>query len=194
MTPANLEAKDKILQATLEMLNEGIDPETITTRDIAKNAGVNLALVNYHFQTKENLIQQAIGIKMQGIANEIFDFQTAPGDPVEKLRRMLKRNSELGVRYRFLMKTAIAFEIKSGSYATVQTIMPILKDIFLGQKTERELQLIAIQLLVPLQTMFIHHEVYQKTWGLDLVRIENIHQVIDTLIDNLVSKPINEEP
>lgn len=180
------DAKEKILQAALEMLDEGADPETMTTREIAGRAGVNFALVNYYFQAKENLIQEAIGIKMRGIAAAIFDFSGAPADPVAKLRQMIKQNSELAIRYRPLMKSAIAFELKNGSQDTVQTIMPVLKGIFQNQKTEAELRLIALQFLVPMQIMFLYHEVYQKTWGLDLMRLENAGRVIDALIDNLL--------
>lgn len=185
-TPSN-EPKEKLIRVTLEMINEGTDPEKITTRDIAARAGLNIALINYYFQSKDNLIQQAIGIRMQDIAGAIFDINNPTADPVENLRSMLKKNSELALQYRFLMKKAIEFELKNGSAATVQTIMPVLREIFPGQKTERELQLIALQLLVPLQTMFLHHETYQKNWGLDLFRKEEFNLIIDTLIANLLS-------
>ncbi len=186
MTPINGDVKEKLLQATLELFNEGIDPEKITTRDIVKRAGVNLALVNYHFQSKENLIQQAIGIIMRGIAAEMYDDKNMSDDPVEKLRSMIKKNSELALRYHFLMKKGIAFELKSGSEATVRTILPILRKIFPEQKTERELRLIALQLLVPLQTMFMHAEVYLKNMDLKMNSLEDVNDVIDVLINNLL--------
>ncbi len=188
MNQHHMEAKEKLLQATLEILDEGVDPDKITTRDIAKRAGVNSALVNYHFQSKDNLIEQAIGVKMIGIADQMYDPKNSHDSPVEKLKRMMKKNAELAIRYHFLMKKAISFELKNGSYATVQTILPVVKEIFQGQKTEQELQLIALQCLVPLQTMFVHREIYQKIWGWDLSCIENVYHVIDVYIENLLPK------
>jgi AcrR family transcriptional regulator len=64
---------------------------------------VGIALVNYHFQSKDNLIEQAIGIKMKAITDEMYDLKNASDDPVEKLRSMIKQIAELSIRYRFLI-------------------------------------------------------------------------------------------
>ena len=185
MKQPNKEAKEKLLQATLEILDEGTDPEKITTRYIAEKAGVGNALVNYYFQSKDNLIEQAIGIKMKGITDEMYDRKNASDNPVENLRSMIKQIAELSIRYRYLMKKAILFELKNGSYSTVQTILPILKDIFQGKKTEQELELFALQLLLPLQTMYAYPEIYQENLGWDLFKLEDSYYVVNVLIDNL---------
>ncbi|RJX18925.1 MAG: TetR family transcriptional regulator [Desulforudis sp.] len=70
---------------------------------MAERAGVGIALVNYHFQSKDNLIEQAIGIKMKAITDEMYDLKNASDDPVEKLRSMIKQIAELSIRYRFLI-------------------------------------------------------------------------------------------
>jgi AcrR family transcriptional regulator len=41
--------------------------ESVSLRDITANAGVNLAAVNYHFQTKESLIDAVIGRRIQPV-------------------------------------------------------------------------------------------------------------------------------
>lgn len=53
------DTKHDILKATVELIrDEGI--ECATLRRIATKADTNLALVNYHFGSKEKLITQAI--------------------------------------------------------------------------------------------------------------------------------------
>lgn len=53
--------RETILQATTALIREGRgDAAQITTRAIAARAGVAPGLVNYHFQTKENLIAQCV--------------------------------------------------------------------------------------------------------------------------------------
>jgi TetR/AcrR family transcriptional regulator, regulator of cefoperazone and chloramphenicol sensitivity len=188
MDKPHKEAKEKLLQATLAILDEGTDPEQITTRDITKRAGMNIALINYHFQSKDNLIEQAVLVKMAVIVNEMYEPQNFSANPVEKLRSMLKKNAELVLHYYSLMKKGLSFELKNGSYFTVQTILPILKEIFEDRKTEQEIRLIALQLLVPLQTMSIYPEIYQKNLDTNMFDIVVLNHIIDTLIDNLLPK------
>jgi len=90
------------------------------------------------------------------------------------------------------MQKAISFELKKGSYSTVQIILPVLKEIYQDKKTEQELILSALQLLVPLQTMYVYPEVYQKNFGWDLFNLEHTYHVIDTLIDNLFPEQVNK--
>lgn len=50
-----MDNKEAIIQATMTLIEEkGEHLEEITVRDICKNAGVGLGLVNYHFGSKEN--------------------------------------------------------------------------------------------------------------------------------------------
>jgi AcrR family transcriptional regulator len=188
MVKSHMDAKEKLLQATLAILGEGIDPELITTRDIAKRAGLNIALINYHFQSKDNLIEQAIEIKMTGIADEMYDPKNFSESPVERLRNMLKKNTEFGLRYYPLMKKGLAFEIKNGSLTTVRAVLPLLQEIFQANKSERELYLLALQLLIPLQIMGIYPEVYQKNLNVNIRNTVDVNNVIDILIDNLLSE------
>lgn len=53
------DAKEQILQATLELINE-IGIEKVTTREIANRARVNSASLHYYFGTKERLVSVAL--------------------------------------------------------------------------------------------------------------------------------------
>ncbi|MBN1304440.1 MAG: TetR/AcrR family transcriptional regulator [Anaerolineales bacterium] len=60
MAENSTSTKEKILKATLEIINsEGISK--VTVRKIAAMAGVNIAAVNYHFGSKERVIDEALG-------------------------------------------------------------------------------------------------------------------------------------
>ncbi|MED3152136.1 TetR/AcrR family transcriptional regulator [Bacillus thuringiensis] len=57
----NISTKEKILNTTLELIkNEGF--ESVTIRKIAALSDVNIALVNYHFGSKEKLISETIRV------------------------------------------------------------------------------------------------------------------------------------
>ena len=64
-------AKDRIFQAAVDLLNEETNPDDITVRRIAERAGVGIGAVNYHFQSKDNLLNQAVGALMQAEAQPL---------------------------------------------------------------------------------------------------------------------------
>ncbi|OUB62312.1 TetR/AcrR family transcriptional regulator [Bacillus thuringiensis] len=75
----NVSTKEKILNTTLELIKkEGF--ERVTIRKIAELSDVNIALVNYHFGSKEKLISETIRvllISFQGTFS-ILDNITVP--------------------------------------------------------------------------------------------------------------------
>ena len=55
--------EEKILEAASEVFTEKVFAGT-RTRDIAEKAGINLALLNYYFRSKEKLFEQVMKIKV----------------------------------------------------------------------------------------------------------------------------------
>ena len=55
--------EDKILSAASKVFTEKGFAGT-RTRDIAEEAGINLALLNYYFRSKEKLFQQVMKLKI----------------------------------------------------------------------------------------------------------------------------------
>lgn len=52
-----IDAKDKIIKAFLELISEKGNAK-VTVREISKRADVNLASINYHFRTTQNLFNE----------------------------------------------------------------------------------------------------------------------------------------
>ena len=58
--------REKILDTTIHLINrEGL--RGITTRKISSAAGVNIASINYHFRTKNALIQKALAETLEAL-------------------------------------------------------------------------------------------------------------------------------
>mgnify|MGYP006306720171 FL=1 len=60
MTREDSATKNKIIDVTIDLIKEKKDVSKITIRRIAKEAGVATSMINYHFQTKVNLINRAV--------------------------------------------------------------------------------------------------------------------------------------
>jgi AcrR family transcriptional regulator len=183
------QAKARILQATLALLNEVDDPAQITVRQIADRAGVGIGLINYHFQTKEALLNQAVGDLMMAEAGKWF--QAPPDrtlDPVLRLRRLFKETSRIAVLYPRLMPLLLGYVLQSGDWSVPNMILPLLREIFGTRKHEIDLRLLALQLALPLQVMGLHPSKLQDFAGIDLLDDQQRDDLIDRLIDNLIDQ------
>lgn len=82
----NASTKDRIISATLDIIAaEGF--QNVTIRKIAAMAGVNVAAVNYHFGSKDMVINEAlkyITIQMKSAFNYLQDGTEAPEIKLEK--------------------------------------------------------------------------------------------------------------
>jgi AcrR family transcriptional regulator len=86
--------KQKIIQDTIRLI-EGKDSRLmdITVRDICHEAGISISQINYHFQTKENLIAQCVQVIIGDVISRSREVaQTIHAtSAVEKLKGMLTR-------------------------------------------------------------------------------------------------------
>ena len=75
MNTAELSTEDKILLAASKVFTEKGFSGT-RTRDIAEEAGINLALLNYYFRTKEKLFEQVMKVKIVLLFGQIIPIVT----------------------------------------------------------------------------------------------------------------------
>jgi AcrR family transcriptional regulator len=77
-TKLRLDTKTRILNAAEKLFGQnGFDATSL--RDITAEAGVNLAAVNYHFQSKESLIDALIERRLGPITRHRFEMLAAAG-------------------------------------------------------------------------------------------------------------------
>ena len=81
------DTKERILDAAEKLFGQnGFDATSL--RDITAEAGVNLAAVNYHFQTKESLFEAAIARRMEPVNRRRLELLDAAG-PNPSLEQIL---------------------------------------------------------------------------------------------------------
>ena len=64
-------SQQKIIEAVITCI-EKYGVEKTTTRKIAKEAGTNIASINYYFRSKDDLIAQALGTTLQHMADDLL--------------------------------------------------------------------------------------------------------------------------
>jgi TetR/AcrR family transcriptional regulator, fatty acid metabolism regulator protein len=80
---------EKILSAARELFEEkGFDLTSV--REIATKADVNVALINYHFGSKENLLLAIMEQSVDNTRLKLNDINQSSSTPVEKLLQVIE--------------------------------------------------------------------------------------------------------
>lgn len=187
MGDTDLAARERILAAAILLLKAGAEPERLTVRRLAEEAGVAVGAINYYFQNKGNLLNLAVGQIMSETA--ALWYQPARGadaDPVTRLRNLIKETGRIAMQYRRLSTVAATYELLNGDFNVPVLVQPLLREIFGTEKTELEVRLLAFQLIVATQVALLRAEAFQKYAGVNLVDEAEREKMIDLLVDHLV--------
>ena len=182
----NTEAKKRILETVVSAMQENQDIGKLTNRQIAEKAGVNSALINYYFKSKDNLLIEAVNICMGNLFENIIQKTSKEIDPLLRLESMIKEIVCLGYNHYPLAKITVANELNGGGIITNKMIQPVLKEIFKQRKDEYEIKILAAQILLPVQVIFLNASAYQKYLQCDIknVMVEQ-EKLIDIIFKNL---------
>ena len=106
MPQEDLTTQAKILDTTVKLLF-AILPGELTTRRIAREAEVNIAAINYHFRSKEELVNRAMEAATAMAFEKGVGVLLAPGwHPIDRLRDFLTGYVSGLVKFPGLTKTA----------------------------------------------------------------------------------------
>ena len=164
--------KEKILQTTLQIIStEGV--KGITIRKIAKISGVNVAAINYHFKSKENLITESLKLFGKKMETTFTELDTLPLSPKEKLKHFLLSFLDSQIKYPGFMRSQIerishgddmtpkAVEnMKSGRKVLLKLIKVITKE-----ESEEKLSMILFQLMSGIMFPILYGKYVEEIYG-----------------------------
>jgi AcrR family transcriptional regulator len=102
----DMTTRTRILEATVKLLYTA-QPKELTTRRISREAQVNIAAINYHFRSKDELIDEAVRAATAEAFEKGKAVLHAPGkEPLERLREYLVGYSTGLVKFPALTRTA----------------------------------------------------------------------------------------
>jgi AcrR family transcriptional regulator len=102
-------AKQRLVDVTTELICQGKKPHEITVADITERAGVGNGMVNYHFQSKDNLLRTAVKRVMECAKNHLSEKLNKYIDATaaDKLTIILKETTKHFVENPEICKIAI---------------------------------------------------------------------------------------
>jgi AcrR family transcriptional regulator len=191
MSQKDTPTREKILVATLNLIGrEGI--RSLTTRKIAKEAGVNSAAVNYYFGTKEMLVDLALKQslnEMSTLPEEILDIEDM--EPKERLKEFFLAMLEGIYNYPGITKAHLYGPLYESDYSAlfVEQFNLFLDDLFGKIKRmetkfrDEELKIAIVQTISALIIPALMPEIYKNFSKIDFKDPEIRRHFIEILID-----------
>jgi len=187
------DTKKEILKATIKLLKKEPDLHKITVRRIATDTGIAISQINYHFQSKENLINMAV----QTFINEVITRGSAQvmtqnfDDPVEKLRRRVKQAAAFVAENPAISRISILTDMTNGTMVDNSSqgalgYLEIMKEIYQDKLKEKELKLKVWLLMSGFQVAFLRTTVFQEFTGIDFSDAQQRDDLIDEIIDTII--------
>lgn len=182
--------KRKLIEATQQLLYEkGNDFKGITSRELAKTAGVPLGMINYCFGSKDNLVLRVFldtYEKKWEEGDSCLPVLEESGDPKEELKigifKIIKiflvhfNKTEFVLRY-LITDYDASKELKSFS---------MIKKYYGDSKSDEECRKISYELGVVFQLAVLRHKEYKEHFGIDLLDDKQLMLYIDEQIERFI--------
>lgn len=172
MEKRNIEAtKEALLNAAEKLMTECDDPSEVTSRAITKEAGVNLAMINYCFGSREALLFEVFN-KLQNEArqqNPEFDkIAESEISPKEKLIMLHFEVMKMMLKHNKYVKAITKYVLLNRSISANRGSLPFIQAHFGGRKTESQCRLIAYEISSINELAILKQDELKTVCGTDL--------------------------
>lgn len=187
-------AKEAIIAATYRMLEEGLPVQALTTREIAKRAGVGIGLINYHYQTKEHLLDAALGLYVENFASQLNETaRTLNGTAKQKLKNLIKSALDQMTRSPSVTRLAMLRSYEKGDPADFTGMFKSVCAPLIGEITGGDpywSQLIADLFVFTLEGAFLRGETEKTATGFDFFDDTQRGQFADNVVETVLQDVI----
>ncbi|WP_049894775.1 TetR/AcrR family transcriptional regulator [Paenibacillus antibioticophila] len=167
MVPRN-DAKKAIVDATIELIQEsGGNTEELTVRTIAERSNVGIGLINYHFQTKDNLIEVSVQQIIGEVISKFKPDMNGNLNRIEQLKNVVKSVADFLAGNPSVARISILGDFKTPKTFdnTMQTVKGFglsLKDVNFPDKDKT---LLMFMITSVLQAVFLRRELSEELFG-----------------------------
>ncbi len=185
--------RQKLLDAVDSLITDSEDPIKVTSRQIAAVSGVQPAMINYCFGSRERLIYEVFLRKYEAALSDakvqkIVESDKSPKDKLKALHFVIA--SFLVKNYSFT-KAITSFVLFERDLSKEQFSYGLVKAHYAGKtgkdkKTDIECRMIAYELSTMLQLVLYRYEDIRDHLGLDLEDPKKLRKYIDMRVDLLL--------
>jgi len=177
----------RLLETTVGLLKECEDVDDITTRMIADRAGVNLALINYYYRSKDELLKQAVNEIISESSEDLYGFE-GRGTPKETLRSFINAISGDLLKFEKFSKVYIPDQLLSDPINIPDRIFPYIRDHFKGRRSDDECRFDAYHIVSIFQLIYFRSDAVQSYSGYDIRSDEGRERLISKILDEVLTE------
>ncbi|MGN0665899.1 MAG: TetR/AcrR family transcriptional regulator [Huintestinicola sp.] len=182
MDKRNIDAtRQAILDAAEKLMTSCSDPSEVTSRAITKEAGVNLAMINYCFGSREALLFEVFN-RLRAQAQEInptFDMILKSGmSPKEQLIHLHYEAMKMMFSHFKLAKATTKYVLLNREISAQRGSLGFIKTHFGDKKTEGECRLIAYELSSIHELAVLRYEEIKESCGIDLTNNDDLMKYV----------------
>lgn len=177
------DSRESLMKITKELLIETKDVDSITTRTISSKANVNLALINYYFGSKDELLKAAANEIIESSSENMYGFED-DSDPKECIVNFFRAISADMVKYRKFTKLYIPDILLKDEITIPNRILPIVRRYFGNRRTESECRLAAYRMVSEAQLIFYRSDDLGKYIGKEIS--DDYETIIRTIVDDIL--------
>lgn len=192
MEKRNLETtKTALLKAAEKLMTECDNLSEVTSRAISGEAGVNLAMINYCFGSREALLYEVFKKFQSKVLNHNPVFkEIINGDipPKEKLILLHYESMKIMLQNFKYIKAVTKFALLDRSISAERESFPLIYEHFDGCKTESECIFIAYQISSLHELAVLRHEEIRDVCDIDLTDVEILKKYVTDNINKFLSE------
>lgn len=194
MVKQDKEIKEKIINATIELIKKHGDTSKITVRGIAASAGVGIGLINYHFQTKDHLVNLcSLELIRHSIDQLLAMNQNVEIEPIDQMKTLGRGIAVFmvmnpGVSRISMIKDFVSANTSDNSTQVIKMFFPIARKICGKNKSDQDLYILLHMLVSSIQAAFLRIDVMRESFGIDFNETEQRDHFVDFGIERLFSK------
>lgn len=175
---ANQDTRMKLIETTKQLLEDGVAIKELTARRISSEAGTNLAMINYCFKSKDELVKIAVD---QIISKEFkaYAMNNTKDTPKVQLRNLLLYICKAVVKYEAMTRASMPYLILEDEIKLPLELLPYVREHYKGRKSEEECRLIAFDLVYSFQLMFYRAEAFGTYAGINVLEEQSLAKLID---------------
>jgi len=185
------DAKERLIDVTIKMICKGKKPSEITVKEITENAELGNGMVNYHFQSKDNLIRLAVKKVMTCATKSLSEKMKVKEEksPSKRLTIILKEVINFIADNSEISKIAILDDLENNQgtahlLSSEESYNKCLKDLY-GDNMHK-IWIKNYLIAGYINYIFLKAENIKNEMGFDFYNKEDREKAIENLIDELV--------
>ncbi|MBR3759456.1 MAG: TetR/AcrR family transcriptional regulator [Ruminococcus sp.] len=181
--------RNLLLQAAEKLMMNCNEPSEVTSRVIAKESGVNLAMINYCFGSREGLLYEVFKKNLSDVQKNDAGFMKimlSDISPKEKLAELHFKMMRLMISNFKISQAVTKFILFNRNEDFGMESLPFIAEHFKGKKSMDECKLIALELTSLHELAVLRHETLKSSCDIDLTEDNTLKQYICQNVDRFL--------